>query len=150
MSGFPVLKIYPIPIILSVLVCFIFGGLWYGPLFGKFWIKLIGRDGQPPPKTDVLFIGMILSVIGNTLTSFVLTHIIQLWKPSSWGFDNLFDESPIFQGTVVAFMVWAGFSVPIFLNTVAWEGKSWKFFGFQAAYHFFNLQIMALILSFLI
>ena len=36
-------------ILLAALAAFLVGGLWYGPVFGKAWIRLIGKaaDGLP-------------------------------------------------------------------------------------------------------
>jgi hypothetical protein len=38
--------------------------------------------------------------------------------------------------------------VPLLLGAIAWEGKSWTLFGINAAYHFLNLQIIAMILAY--
>nr|MDQ2970707.1 DUF1761 domain-containing protein [Acidobacteriota bacterium] len=40
-----------------------------------------------------------------------------------------------------------GFQVPVLLNAVAFERKSWKLFFINAAYLFVSLQIIAMILS---
>ena len=31
-----------VPVLIATIVSFIFGYLWYGPLFGKKWMKLMG------------------------------------------------------------------------------------------------------------
>jgi hypothetical protein len=35
----------------------------------------------------------------------------------------------------------------VLLNTVAWEGRSWKMFAIHGGYYFFALLIAALILA---
>jgi hypothetical protein len=46
-----------------------------------------------------------------------------------------------------AIFTWLGFFVPVDLNTVAWENKSWKFFAINTFYHLGSLLIAATILT---
>lgn len=41
-----------------------------------------------------------------------------------------------------------GFIVPMLLNSVAFEGKSWTVFAINAAYQFVSLQIIGMILAY--
>ena len=46
--------------LLATVMGFVFGGLWYGPLFGKTWMRLVGvteatrRENFNPAKTFAL------------------------------------------------------------------------------------------------
>ncbi|MEO8803628.1 MAG: DUF1761 domain-containing protein [Rudaea sp.] len=46
-----------IAVIVSTLVAFILGGLWYGPLFSKPWMREmgVGRDFKPRVSQPILF-----------------------------------------------------------------------------------------------
>jgi hypothetical protein len=142
----PNFYIQPVSIVVSVIVAFIFGGLWYGPLFGEVWARLIGMDMSKPPKMSEIQRGMFLSVLGSTFTSFVMCHLVQVIRPSSWGIVGQ-DQSPILYGFVTALFAWVGFLVPVCLNTVAWERRPWGLCFLNLAYWFFHLQIIAFVCS---
>jgi hypothetical protein len=58
------------------------------------------------------------------------------------------DSAPHLYGFFAGFFIWIGFVVPILLNGVAFERKSWKVFGIAAGFQFLSLQAMGMILSF--
>jgi hypothetical protein len=45
-----------------------------------------------------------------------------------------------------AFFTWLGFYLPVDLNRVAWEMKSWKLFFINTGYHLVALVVAAFIL----
>jgi len=57
------LQINWIAVIASTVAAFIFGGLWYGPLFSKPWMREmgVGRDFKPRVARPVLF-GMAITL----------------------------------------------------------------------------------------
>ena len=118
---------------LAVVASFIFGFLWYGPLFGKTWAKWMGFNtegctGKPPVSS------LVLTILGTALTTFVMAYFLNTAKISC----NF--------GTAV--MVWAGFYIPLLLGAVTWERRPWKLFALNAAYYFLNLQLIAAILTY--
>ncbi len=117
----------------AVIASFVFGFLWYGPVFGKTWMKLMGKkmedcQGKKPPVA-----AMLLTLLGTILTTMVLAFIIH--RP----------ERPCGYG--VAFLAWLGYYIPLLISTVVWEGKPWGLFLMNAAYYFLNLQLIAAILT---
>ena len=121
-------------LILAVVASFVFGYIWYGPLFGKTWAQLAGikfEEGtcnKPKPES------LILTLLGTVLTVFVLAYFLSIYKPyCSYG---------------AAFFIWLGFYLPLLFSTVSWEGKSWKFLVLNGTYYFLNLQLIAAILTF--
>jgi hypothetical protein len=132
-------------IIAAVIASFLFGWLWYGPLFGKKWTSLMNMpvDAKPDPK--VMMRGMGLTLLGTFLTAYVLAHTAAVWRPSVWGVGA--DAASYLYGFYSGFFTWVGFFVPMLLGSVAWEGRSWRLFWLNAAYHFVNLQLIAMILA---
>ncbi|GAB6194853.1 DUF1761 domain-containing protein [Lysobacter xanthus] len=47
MTAFAV--IHPLPVLVAALSAFLLGGLWYGPLFLKPWLRANGHDPAAPP-----------------------------------------------------------------------------------------------------
>jgi len=116
----------------AVAASFIFGFLWYGPIFGKIWADLMGlKKGECKSKPWSL----PLTLLGTVLTTFVLAYFVQIYKPyCAYG---------------AAFFIWLGFYLPRLAGSMAWEGWSWKLFVLNAAYYFLNLQLITAILTYL-
>ena len=129
-------------VLVAVVANFILGFLWYTPLFGNAWAKEMGFDTSVKPAGGAIARGMIFMVIGNFLMAFVFAHNMAAWK-----FVPEMDQMPA-SGTILnaAIFTWLGFFLPVDLNTVAWEGKSWKLFFINTAYHFVILLVAGLIL----
>lgn len=129
----------------SVVASFAIGGVWYGPLFGKTWANAMGFGDMKPTGAEIAK-GSIINIIGTILIAFVLAHDVTVWRPSSWNLGP--DAAPHVYGFFAGFFIWLGFVVPILLNGVAFERKSWKVFAIGATYQFISLQTMAMILAF--
>lgn len=130
----------------AVVASFLFGWLWYGPLFGKKWASLMNMPADRKPEPGVMLRGMALMILGTFLTAWVLVYIVEVSRPSVWG--AAADAASYMYGFFAGFFTWLGFYVPMLLGTVAWEGRSWSLFGLNAAYHFANLQLIAMILAY--
>src|SRR4051812_41542223 len=105
-------------IIVATLAAFFFGGLWYGPLCGKTWGKLMGMKMDKKPDTKVMRRAFALQFIGLFLTSFVLTHGLNAWRPSAWGVGA--DHPDYVYGFFAGLFTWIGYYIPMQLSKVAW------------------------------
>jgi hypothetical protein len=129
-------------ILVTVVANFILGFLWYTPLFGKVWAKEMGFDTSVKPPAGALAKGMIIMVIGNFLMAYVFAH-----NNAAWSFVPGMSEMPIGgQIANAALFTWLGFYLPIDLNTVAWESRSWKLFFINTGYHLAMVAVAAAIL----
>jgi hypothetical protein len=141
------IKITPMPtysavmIVVSMILSVALGFVWYGPLFGRQWMKLSGivmPDQKPSMK--VMMKPMILSLIGAFLLAFGLTSVTAFhnayWHVTGIGADLSF-----------AFFLWIAFMVPPYLNLTGWEGKSWKLFFINTGYWLVLLLLMGTLLS---
>jgi Protein of unknown function (DUF1761) len=142
----PLIHLNWLAILVALIASFLLGSLWYGPLFGKAWKKEMGVPENVKPSGAEVLKSIGLNVIGTFLTAYVLAHEVQVWRPSSWNAGT--DASPAVYGFFGGFFPWLGFMVPVLLNAVAFERKSWKLFFINAAYLFVSLQIIGMILSY--
>lgn len=131
-----------VAIIIAVVANFFLGFLWYTPLFGKVWARELGLNTGGKPTSGQMARGLIFSVIGNFLLAYVFAHNI-----GAWSFVPGMDKMPAV-GTILnsAIFTWLGFYIPIDLNSVAWEGRSWKLFFINTGYHLAMLLVAATIL----
>ena len=119
----------------ALVASFIFGYVWYGPLFGKTWAQLMGmniencKDKKPPLSS------MLLTLLGTAFTTFAVAYLLSISKP--------------FCNFSFAAIVWLGFYVPLLFSTIAWEGKPWKLFALNAAFYFLNIELITSILIYL-
>ncbi len=139
------LNINTLAVLLAVVANFIFGFLWYTPLFGRAWAKELGFDMSVKPPANVMVRGMIFMVIGNFLLAYVFAHNIAAWSYVP-GMDSM---SPVIKILNAACFTWLGFFLPGDLSRVAWERGSWKLFWINTGYHFFMLLIAATILTYM-
>lgn len=142
----PTIEINWLAILIAVVATFILGFIWYTPLFGKAWAKEMGFDMTQKPPAGAMMKGMILMVIGNFLMAYVFTHNIAVWNPTTWGQPLPAEYSPAAMAGSAAFFTWLGFYLPVDLNRVAWEMKSWKLFFINTGYHLVALVVAAFIL----
>lgn len=142
----PNIHINIVAVIIAVVANFVLGFLWYTPLFGKAWGKELGFKMDQKPPTSLLIRGMVMNLIGNFLMAWVFSSNIQVWNPETWG-QGPSPLSPMMNAILAAVFTWLGFFVPVDLNTVAWEMRSWKLFFINTGYHFLSLLVAAIILT---
>lgn len=123
---------------------FIFGFLWFTPLFGKAWAKEMGYpDDMKAEKSDMIR-GMLYMVVGNFLMAYVFAHNMEAWK-----FVPDMDEmSGLSSAMMASLFTWLGFYLPNDLGNTVWAKHSWKLFAINTAYHFLCLVIAAMIITF--
>ena len=115
-------------------VAFVLGFLWYGPLFGKLWVKLSRMPASEIAKAKKK--GMAKPAILNFIGTFVMIYIFA-------GFISLLDIVNTIQGAVLGFWIWlAFFACTTLLGGVLWEGKSWSLYVFNALYWLINLMLV--------
>jgi len=143
----PTIHVNWVAVLVAVVASFVFGWLWYGPLFGKKWAALMKMPPDMKPDPKVMMRGMILMVIGAILTAYTVVYVSDIWRPSVWGGTG--DAAGYVYALATAFWISLGFYVPQLFHGVAWEGKPWALFGINAAHAFLNLLIVALIIQYL-
>jgi hypothetical protein len=143
----PNIELNLLAIAAAVVVNFFFAYAWYTPLFGRAWAKEMGKPADYQMATPALLRGLAINLLCCFLMAFVLANQMGAWSPLSWGFKGP-APAPLGQALSAAGFTWLGFFVPVLLNTVAWEGRSWKMFAIHGGYYFFALLIAALILAY--
>lgn len=130
-------------VLAAVAANFVFGFIWYTPLFGKAWAKEMGYDMSVKPTGGAMAKGMILMIIGNFFLAFVFAHNIAAWSYVP----GTSEMSPMSNLMSAVGFTWLGFYLPGDLSRVGWEKASLKLFAINTGYHFGMLLVSALILT---
>ncbi len=66
-----------VAILVAMLIAFILGWLWYGPIFGKPWMKLTSRSESDPKESMVgpITMGLITTFIMSLTTAWLVTAL---------------------------------------------------------------------------
>ena len=119
----------------------IIGGIWYGPLFGNKWLKVVGanvHDIEARKKMQKVAGPLYLVQFILTLfQAYVLAHFINGWKDAS--------------GIETSLWIWAAFVMPIVAGSAMWNNDSkhiaWTRFLLQAGYQLILFILFGCILG---
>ncbi len=121
----------------SVIV-FVIGWIWYGPLFGKLWMKLSKIPASDIAKSRKK--GMRNKLLLNFAGTFVMALV----------FAKLLVSIAVvsaFAGAITGFWIWLGFfAAATLLGEVLWENKSWGLFVLNGLYWLISLLVMGALL----
>ena len=132
-----------ITIIIGAVATFVFGYLWYGPVFGKQWMKLMNMTSEGMERAKQGGMAGKMTVMGVTtiITAWAVYYILPhtLPNPVPLSFGQFFK---------FIFVIWLGFGFPVQLGAYLWEGKSWKLVAFNAAESVLSFLILSAIIFF--
>jgi hypothetical protein len=142
-------------IVASIAANMVIGFLWYGPLFGKAWAKEIGQDMSNKPSAKQMYKSMGLMLIGTFLLAYCLAFNVEAWRVVM-GVTIASGQAPGMQASQIPMVLainsaaWTtvGYFVPMLLNQVAFENRSWKLFFINAGYYLTSLAVMSTLLAF--
>ncbi len=117
------------------------GFVWYGPLFGKLWLRVTGADTldlarreEMKKKAMPLYFAQLALVL---VQIYVLVHYIQGWQEAS-GLEN-------------SLWIWLAFVMPTVAASAMWTADSakvkWTKFVLQAGYHLVLFVSFGIILA---
>ena len=132
-------------IAVAVLAIIIIGFVWYGPLLGNAWMREMDLPQDFKPAAAQIKRSLLLMIVSAVFSTVALDIAIQVLRPSTWDAGD--DVADIFYGVLAPLGVWAGFYLPLLLNGVACENRSWKLFGINAGYHLAALLVAGMILA---
>lgn len=132
--------------IYAVLACSVLamalGSVWYGPLFGKAWLKIVGAGPADLAARKKMMQGVWKLYLTQFLLTlfqvYVLAYYIVGWKDAS-GIEN-------------SLWIWAAFIMPTVAGSAMWNNDSakvsWARFLIQGGYQLILFASFGLILGF--
>lgn len=104
-------------VFVAAIASMVIGSIWYGPLFGKMFMKEMGMDSWSKEKQAAMKKKMGISYVGQFVASLVMFYVLAGWVA---GFNHL----TVSGGLLTAFIAWIGFVVPIKLGDAIWGGNA--------------------------
>ena len=128
-------------VLAAAVASIILGFLWYGPLFGKQWIRLSGfSDKQIKQMKEKGQKGMTktytVMVISTLVTAYVLAHFVDYLQALTVG-----------EAVTLGFWLWLGFLATSQIGSVLWEQKPVKLYLINTLHYLVTLCVMAIILT---
>jgi hypothetical protein len=122
-------------VIVAALSSFMVGWIWYGPLFGKIWMRLHGFTEEDLKKGNLSMpVIMVINYMATALAALAIAMFIGPEANAGFG---------IFAGLMIA-IFWIGTS---WLNDVLYENKPWGLFFINVGYTVVIYAIMGAILG---
>ena len=113
--------------------CFL-GALWYGVIFKKSWMKLVGLAADQKPGYQIF--ELVGSFIGCFVLSFVLAHILGLARSIT-----------AMDGASIGIVCWFGFMAPPLFVQHIFENRRANLLAINAAYWLLAMAMGGAILA---
>jgi len=131
----------------SGVAAMILGSVWYGPLFGKQWMAMMGLTPEKtaamkadPAAKKKMMRSYGLMFLGALVMAYVLSHALAFAQA-------YIGSKGAMAGVSVGFWNWLGFIVPVTMGSVLWESRPWKLWALNAGYYLVQLVMMGVILA---
>lgn len=86
------------------------GALWYGPLFGKLWRKIVQMEQEDLQSSAVMY---LLPLVMALISSYILAVLIEGLAITVW-----------WQGLVIGVVIWLGIGSTAVFTTGTFENSS--------------------------
>jgi len=125
-----------VAVLLAAVAGMVVGGIWYGPLFGKQWMKLSGMTKAILRRMKISPTqGYFMGFVGALVQAYVLAYFLMLLSITE-----------LTEALKVAFWLWLGFIAVLQFGSVTWEGKPVKLFLLHTVASLISLGVMAAVI----
>ena len=115
-------------VLLGGVAAMVIGALYYGPLFGKAWMRLMNTTEEEIQATMNPLKTYGLTFIAFLVVAYVLGHIVQAYAAA-------FGLSGLMAGLQAGFWCWLGFVAAIRWQAVAYEDEPLALYGLNLGYN---------------
>lgn len=131
-------------ILVCVMISFFLGYLWFSVIFSKVWLELMDFKDLKKPSASDMMKSMGISLVGTLITTLVIAlfmNVVRVIMIFAGGGGN----SPMY-AIYLCLILWLGFSIPMHLNRVSWEFKSFKLVILNSSYDLVRYLISGIII----
>ncbi|HEV7767756.1 MAG TPA: DUF1761 domain-containing protein [Thermoanaerobaculia bacterium] len=132
----PLPELNYLAILVSGIVIFILGGLWYSVLFGRPWMALMGKTEEELKANAAGPASYAIVFLCGLITAFALAIVIQQFAPVT-----------IERGLMVAALCWAGFAGVTSFGTSLFSAQPRMLWLINSGYNLVSFLAAGAILS---
>lgn len=121
----------------AALAAFLLGWIWYGPLFGKQWMAMMGYTKE---SIKTMKMKPSTAMVLGFFSMLAMAYVVAM-------FSNILAIADFSGAVALAFFLWLGFVATVLLGSVLWENRSWNLYFFNIAYHLVTISLIAVIVS---
>ncbi|MBI2022290.1 DUF1761 domain-containing protein [Candidatus Daviesbacteria bacterium] len=127
-----------VEIVVAAVAAIILGFLWYGPIFGKTWMKLTGVTEAKikEAKEKGMTKSYVLMMVGSLIMAYVLASFIELTGMVG-----------AVGGATTGFWAWLGFAATVQSSKVLWGSDSWNLYFLETGYYLVSLLVMGAVMG---
>jgi hypothetical protein len=131
---------------LVVLVCavlsMVIGSVWYGPLFGKKWMEIVGATLMDVEARKEMQKGVVKLYVTQFLLTLFQVYVLIYFTKGLIGFSSL----------GASLWIWAGFIIPTVAGSSMWNNDSskisWARFLIQSGYQLVLFVVFGIIIGY--
>lgn len=124
-----------IAVVIAAVAAMVVGSLWYGPLFGKAWMKLVGISKDDVNKKEMPKLYGIM-FLGALIEAYVLSHFI-----------HYAGAVGLVLGAKTGLWAWLGFVATTMVGNYMFAKRPMKLYYIDAGYALINLLAMGAIIA---
>lgn len=121
-------------VLAAAVASFVIGFLWYGPLFGKRWMALLGKRAEDMAGTPLAPI-LVVSFASGLVQAAALAAIVSAF------------DADLLTSMFVGVLVWVASGLILKLNDLLYAGRPVGLFYIDSMYHLVTLVVMAAIVG---
>ncbi|MBT3231789.1 MAG: DUF1761 domain-containing protein [Calditrichaeota bacterium] len=132
-------------VLVSAVVFFLIGAMWYGPLLGKAWLKAMGWTRESLEASigkTTMAKSFIIMFVSSLIMSYVTAHMVSFMSV-------VYPEIGMVQvGLSCAFWLWLGYVLSYILTAPAFERRPWSYVFINGGYWLIGMIAAGLILGY--
>jgi len=127
-------------VVVAAIATMIIGSLWYGPIFGKPWAKMMGFDMEDKAAMEEMKKKAKPAYFWTFLGSIVLAIFLS-------AFGSTLGIAGMGEGLLLGFFAWLGFVATTMLANYLFSQREFKLYLIDSLYHLLNFLVMSAIVT---
>ena len=122
-------------VLVAALSGFAVGAVWYGPLFGRHWMRASGVQSDQPPRINVPGVYAVTFAL-SLLAAMILAIVIHQMHVTG-----------VIAGARVSFLLWLGLILTVRITEALFNGTDMRLVTIDAGYRLVWAVLMGVILA---
>ncbi|TDI73502.1 MAG: DUF1761 domain-containing protein [Bacteroidetes bacterium] len=130
----------PVAVLFAGLIPMLLGSVWYGPLFGKMWMGMIGKTEEELRENFNPIKSYVFTFVMALVMGFILAHLLEAYSVAT-------SQTGLWEGMQGGFWCWLGFVITIGYQHIAFNDQKIGLYLLNMGYNLLALLGMGAILG---